>query len=211
MQEPQKPQYALSPPAGRNVNHLTTAAVGLNPTVYRFSGKEMDEETGFYYYGYRDYRPQAARFTTVDPIRDGSNWYAYVNNDPVNWVDLWGLEGYSYQVSRTYRVYTNRGVAPTYYEVVHSAIYYSSDRVLLTNFQNDQRDGRVNVPWSQANGEPQGQGAIYSPINRSSNVSSEIDDHLYINKDIVEYYYVDGKETERNSIKDNGSWCRNPW
>ena len=32
------------------------------------------------------------RFTTVDPIRDGSNWFAYVNNDPVNYVDLWGLE-----------------------------------------------------------------------------------------------------------------------
>jgi hypothetical protein len=32
-----------------------------------------------------------ARFTTVDPIRDGANWFAYVNNDPVNWVDLWGL------------------------------------------------------------------------------------------------------------------------
>jgi hypothetical protein len=27
----------------------------------------------------------------VDPIRDGANWFAYVNNDPVNWVDHWGL------------------------------------------------------------------------------------------------------------------------
>ena len=32
------------------------------------------------------------RFSTIDPIRDGSNWFAYVNNDPVNYVDLWGLE-----------------------------------------------------------------------------------------------------------------------
>ena len=31
------------------------------------------------------------RFTTVDPIRDGANWFVYVNNDPVNYVDLWGL------------------------------------------------------------------------------------------------------------------------
>jgi uncharacterized protein RhaS with RHS repeats len=45
-----------------------------------------------YNFGYRDYAPEAARFTTVDPIRDGSNWFAYVNNDPVNWVDLWGLQ-----------------------------------------------------------------------------------------------------------------------
>jgi RHS repeat-associated protein len=46
---------------------------------------------GFYDYGYRDYPPALARFTTEDPIRDGTNWFAYVNNDPVNWVDLWGL------------------------------------------------------------------------------------------------------------------------
>ena len=31
------------------------------------------------------------RFTTVDPIQDGANWFTYVNNDPVNYVDLLGL------------------------------------------------------------------------------------------------------------------------
>ncbi|MDR1802532.1 MAG: hypothetical protein LBQ94_02910, partial [Treponema sp.] len=56
-----------------------------------YSGKPYDATTGLYNYGYRDYNPQAARFTTVDPIRDGNNWFAFVNNDPVNWVDLWGL------------------------------------------------------------------------------------------------------------------------
>jgi uncharacterized protein RhaS with RHS repeats len=44
-----------------------------------------------YNYGYRDYKPEMVRFTTPDPIRDGNNWYAYVNNDPVNYIDLWGL------------------------------------------------------------------------------------------------------------------------
>jgi uncharacterized protein RhaS with RHS repeats len=44
-----------------------------------------------YNYGYRDYQPVAARFTTEDPVRDGANWFAYVNNDPVNWVDKFGL------------------------------------------------------------------------------------------------------------------------
>jgi hypothetical protein len=36
--------------------------------------------------------PAAARFTTEDPVRDGANWFAYVNNDPVNWIDPWGLD-----------------------------------------------------------------------------------------------------------------------
>jgi RHS repeat-associated protein len=56
-----------------------------------YTGKPYDAATGLYNYGYRDYAPEAARFTTVDPVRDGANWFAYVNNDPVNWVDPWGL------------------------------------------------------------------------------------------------------------------------
>jgi RHS repeat-associated protein len=56
-----------------------------------YTGKPYDPATGLYNYGFRDYAPQVARFTTVDPIRDGNNWFAYVNNDPVNWVDPWGL------------------------------------------------------------------------------------------------------------------------
>ena len=58
---------------------------------YGYLGKPYDSITGLYNYGYRDYSPQTVRFTTVDPIRDGANWFAYVNNDPVNYVDLWGL------------------------------------------------------------------------------------------------------------------------
>ena len=59
---------------------------------FGYLGKQQDPTSRLYNYGYRDYKPQSARFTTVDPIRDGTNWFAYVNNDPVNFVDLWGLE-----------------------------------------------------------------------------------------------------------------------
>ncbi|MCK5201725.1 MAG: hypothetical protein KAR21_25400, partial [Spirochaetales bacterium] len=38
------------------------------------------ERAGFYDYGFRDYDPVQMRFTTVDPIKSGSNWYAYVGN-----------------------------------------------------------------------------------------------------------------------------------
>ena len=60
-------------------------------TDYGYLGKPYDSITGLYNYGYRDYSPHTVRFTTIDPIRDGTNWFAYVNNDPVNYVDLWGL------------------------------------------------------------------------------------------------------------------------
>lgn len=63
-------------------------STGLNAG---YTGKPYDIATGLYDYGCRDYSPQLARFTTVDPVKDGNNWYAYVNNDPVDFVDPWGL------------------------------------------------------------------------------------------------------------------------
>ena len=63
---------------------------------YGYNGKPRDPATGLTDYGFRDYLPQAGRFVTVDPIKDGVNWYAYVNADPVNFVDAWGLENVSF-------------------------------------------------------------------------------------------------------------------
>ncbi|MBQ0167317.1 MAG: RHS repeat-associated core domain-containing protein [Treponema sp.] len=59
--------------------------------MFAYTGKTWNGITELSNYGFRDYSPQIARFTTVDPIRDGNNWYAYVHNDPANCVDLWGL------------------------------------------------------------------------------------------------------------------------
>ena len=60
---------------------------------FGYLGKPYFADTELYDYGFRDYSPEIARFTTIDPIRDGRNWYSYVVNDPVNYVDLWGLCG----------------------------------------------------------------------------------------------------------------------
>ena len=58
---------------------------------FGYCGKVYDNGTGLYNYGFRDYSPNQARFTTVDPIRDGANWFSYVVNDPVNYIDPFGL------------------------------------------------------------------------------------------------------------------------
>lgn len=68
-----------------------------------YNGKRMDTETGLYDYGFRDYSPKVARFTTADPIRSGGNWYAYVGNDPVNSTDQLGLYPISYYVGSELR------------------------------------------------------------------------------------------------------------
>ncbi|MCF7914945.1 MAG: hypothetical protein K9L66_07265, partial [Spirochaetaceae bacterium] len=56
-----------------------------------YNGKRVDGYSGRYDYGYRDYDPLTMRWTTVDPIKDGVNWYSYVGNDPMNRIDPLGL------------------------------------------------------------------------------------------------------------------------
>ena len=57
-----------------------------------FSTKYYDEETGFYYYGYRYYDPVTGRWPSRDPIgeRGGINLYGFVRNEGVNNVDVLG-------------------------------------------------------------------------------------------------------------------------
>ena len=57
----------------------------------RFTGKDYDEVTGLYYFNARWYDPQLGRFTSEDPARDGMNWYVYVRNNPLRFIDPNGL------------------------------------------------------------------------------------------------------------------------
>lgn len=52
---------------------------------YRYSGKERDTVTGFYYYGARYYAPWLGRWMSPDPSGtvDGLNLYAFVGNNPI--------------------------------------------------------------------------------------------------------------------------------
>ncbi len=57
----------------------------------RYCGEYTDTESGLIYLRNRYYDPSIGRFITEDPIRDGSNWYIYCDNNPVMYVDPSGL------------------------------------------------------------------------------------------------------------------------
>jgi len=69
----------------------------------RYSGEYFDEESGLIYLRNRYYDPSIGRFINEDPIKDGTNWYAYCGNNPVMFVDPWGL--YSLEVDDKGNVY----------------------------------------------------------------------------------------------------------
>jgi RHS repeat-associated protein len=60
---------------------------------WRFSSKRYDDESGFIYFGRRYYDPESGRWVTPDPLgrEGGPNLYAYVLNNPLAFVDHYGL------------------------------------------------------------------------------------------------------------------------
>ncbi|KAM0814367.1 putative Rhs repeat-associated core domain-containing protein [Seiridium cardinale] len=62
------------------------------PSIYRYASYERDEETGLYHAGHRYYAPWLGRWLSPDPIgtAGGLNLYAYVDNNPISYVDPGG-------------------------------------------------------------------------------------------------------------------------
>jgi RHS repeat-associated protein len=74
-----------------NITVESGALAKENPFCY--SSKYFDQETGLLYYGYRYYDSKIGRWISRDPIGEngGQNLYAFVKNDPINKIDIYGL------------------------------------------------------------------------------------------------------------------------
>ena len=73
----------------------TVSRTGTTPTPFGFDGKEQyqsDSDSGLQLLGHRYYDPSIGRFLSQDPIHDGTNWYAYADNNPLVETDATGLQ-----------------------------------------------------------------------------------------------------------------------
>ncbi|MET3035870.1 RHS repeat-associated core domain-containing protein [Chryseobacterium sp. NRRL B-14859] len=62
---------------------------------YKFNAKELDEDTGLYYYGARYYNPRLSIWYGVDPLGENMpSWspYVYTFDNPVRFIDPTGME-----------------------------------------------------------------------------------------------------------------------
>jgi len=65
---------------------------------YKYVHKELDNETGLYYYGMRYYAPWIARFISVDPLQfkyPELTPFQYASNAPISNIDLDGAEAFN--------------------------------------------------------------------------------------------------------------------
>ncbi|MBI3722255.1 MAG: RHS repeat-associated core domain-containing protein, partial [Fimbriimonas ginsengisoli] len=70
------------------------ASTGSTPTPFGYAGNfgyQEDADSGLKLLGHRYYDPSTGRFLTRDPAKNGRNWYGYVQNNPLRFLDPAGL------------------------------------------------------------------------------------------------------------------------
>lgn len=82
----------------------------------RSSAKYTDTETGLLYYGFRYYQPSTGRWMSRDPLEEigSANLFSFVDNDPANKGDSFGLVTWNTTVSSTFTMRVPQKGAASY-------------------------------------------------------------------------------------------------
>jgi RHS repeat-associated protein len=107
-----------------------------NRTPYLFNGKELDDETGLYYYGARYYDPRTSIWQSVDPLVDrypSIAGYTYSGNNPLTYTDPDGKK--------------IKGVKFVNGEYVFSkaAIKNGTDKYIMARIQTETGRSKINA------------------------------------------------------------------
>ncbi len=95
-------QSFLYAPYGEIISEYNTHVMGEAFPKYSFNAKELDEETGMYYYEARYYAPPT--FISRDPLMSEKPWltpYHYCSNNPVGRIDPSGMFDKENQAERS--------------------------------------------------------------------------------------------------------------
>jgi RHS repeat-associated protein len=117
-------------------------------TPYLFNAKELDDETGLYYYGARYFDPTGAMWLSVDPLFEkyaGMSPYNYCSGNPVKFIDPDGMDYYSSTDENGNEVIQWQDSEKAFYidEDGNSWEYYSAgqkEEVVITPTQEQKQD-----------------------------------------------------------------------
>ncbi len=128
-------------------------------TPYLFNGKELDDETGLYYYGARYYDPKLCVWYSTDPMEMDYPWvstYVYCINNPVKLFDWNGEDWYQDDdgtIQYSPIVYSQK-------DLKKGQVYLFKNHYYRKDGINYRKDGSIlyknetaayNRMWSQAN------------------------------------------------------------
>lgn len=100
---------------------------------YRFNGKELDEETGLYYYGSRYMNPRLSIWYGTDPMQEkypDISSYSYCAGNPINFVDF---RGDSLIVAPEYQDLFNKALTDVFGDIISKGFVYDNNGVVSFN------------------------------------------------------------------------------
>ena len=152
-------QFFLNLPFGETMAEQMTGAYD-NP--YKFNAKELDAETGFYYYGARYYNPKWSQWYGVDPLAEKMpSWspYVYTFDNPIKYVDPDGKAPIPPDII-TKVLSTNNKMYPSgtqYYSrnvsITMTVLIYNPERLDLSKSRFNKSQGVIN--WKEFKGQAQ--------------------------------------------------------
>ena len=154
---------------------------------YLFNGKELDTETGLYYYGARYYDPRVSLWLNVDPLAEKTMTpYAYTNNNPINLIDPTGMESESIHIDKYGNILknVNDGDNGVY---IHQNATTKSDIDKVYNKNNTSAGGRKI-------------GEIGGKLDINEIYTNTLNENIKESKGVYSPF------TFRNYVKTNGKW-----
>ena len=195
---------------------IEEVAAGLDKLPFRFTGKEMDEETGLYYYGARYLDPKYSRWLSGDPAlgeyipaagADTSklagmggvyntvnlHLYHYAGNNPIKYIDPTGRDDLYYDVNGQY---LNTVASETNDVYLRQG---SDDNITNTRISTREEFNKVTAAvFGETSGNVAESNAIADVImNRATSTGRTI-------SDIVENTAIYGYNENSRTTTDNG-------
>ncbi|MFY1048249.1 TIGR02594 family protein, partial [Chryseobacterium sp. GP-SGM7] len=125
----------------------------VNP--YKFNAKELDSETGLYYYGARYYNPRISVWYGVDPLAEQmSNWspYVYAFQNPVNFTDPTGMKPNDWVEQKNGNIYWDKKAtsqATTKKDEIYRGKTYQRERIWSNiNVRGDIENGLMTENYN---------------------------------------------------------------
>jgi RHS repeat-associated protein len=131
-------QFFLNLPFGETMAEQHSEGYFQSP--YKFNGKELDKETGLYYYGARYYDPRISLWLSVDPLvskNKGVSPFAYCLNNPIVNIDPNGKDVYLVVWTTANGKPGHSGIAVSNYRAVASQVKENGRVVSKTSYVPD--------------------------------------------------------------------------
>lgn len=123
--------------------------------LYRYTGKERDEETGLYYHGARYYASWLGKWISGDPagLADGNNLYQYGRSSPIMYLDSTGTQ------SELLSHFSDEGLKHLWmkYRIAQIKKETSSNTIMMNKIDNElerranKRNLEEKVSWAMRN------------------------------------------------------------